>query len=666
MEVRRGGSDDFDGDEFILLVNKSKMMTEMIQQAVGETLSCPVITARTLDAAEQLLKQRSRNVFAAVVDLENGDSQQDDLVHCIHTYQIPMIVLTTNCDDAARQRILTNPGVVDYFLKSRETVASLIETLTRLRLNPSVKVLVVDDSSVARALVGSLLQTHRFSVLTARNGKEALDVFQCCPDISLVITDFEMPEMNGVDLVRKLRTFRRSSELAILGMSTTQSITTRFLKSGADDFLGKPILHEEFYCRVYHAVRVRQRTLELRRRNDELKGVFNAVQQGLLTIDREGRVVGEVSAAAVSWLGSSIEGTSFEAILSRVDPDFAHAFCASFDQTLARSNLPDSPVAPLPLRLVVGDHTLDFELRPIGEEGCWTRMLVVISDVTQEERRKRLEVELRHAQKLEAVGQLAAGVAHEINTPTQFVSDNLSFLGESVADLLHLLKSYRKAVTSLVGLPGVDALMQEIEQAEEEADVAYIEENAEIAFERAKEGVSRIATLVNAMKEFAHPDRREMDLADLNRALRTTLTVARNEYKYVAEVQEDYGDLPPVLCHLSDINQVFLNLLVNAAHAIADVVQDTGDKGLIRVRSWYEDGSVHVSIQDSGCGIPEQIQLRIFDPFFTTKPVGKGTGQGLAIARSIVVDRHHGMLDLESKVGKGTTFTITLPVDSHD
>jgi signal transduction histidine kinase len=163
------------------------------------------------------------------------------------------------------------------------------------------------------------------------------------------------------------------------------------------------------------------------------------------------------------------------------------------------------------------------------------------------------------------------------------------------------------------------------------------------------------------MKEFAHPESKEMALADLNKAIRGTIAVARNEWKYVAEVETDFADLPLVICNVGDLNQVFLNLLVNAAHAIADMAKGDG-KGRITIRTAPEGDKIHISIADSGSGIPESIRTRIFDPFFTTKEVGRGTGQGLAIARSVIVERHKGTLTFESEVGKGTTFHIRLPV----
>lgn len=277
--------------------------------------------------------------------------------------------------------------------------------------------------------------------------------------------------------------------------------------------------------------------------------------------------------------------------------------------------------------------------------------------------RRALELELHHAQKLEAVGRLASGIAHEINTPVQFVSDNVYFVKDAFRDLASLLETYRSGLRAAVERGGLrPETLSELEQAERDADLAYALENAPRALERSIEGLTRIATLVRSMKEFAHPDEKTKVPSDLNRAFSTTLTIARNEFKYVAELETDFGELPPVLCHVSELNQVFLNVVVNAAHAIREVVQGTDRKGVIRIRTRREGGDVVISVSDTGCGIPPEIRSHIFEPFFTTKRVGEGTGQGLAIARSVVVDKHGGQLTFESEVGRGTTFHIRIPI----
>jgi PAS domain S-box-containing protein len=289
-------------------------------------------------------------------------------------------------------------------------------------------------------------------------------------------------------------------------------------------------------------------------------------------------------------------------------------------------------------------------------------LIGALLDVTD---RKQMEAELGHARKLEAVGQLAAGIAHEINTPAQYVGDGIYFLKESFENVQQLVVKYHKALEALERCGKNPELLNEIRAFENEIDLEYMLANAPGSFDRCIDGVSRISTIVRAMKEFSHPDQREKSPADLNQALQSTLIIARNEYKYVADLETEYGDLPHVLCHLGDLNQAFLNLIVNAAHAIGEVVGKSGEKGKIGIRTLQENDTVRIDLTDTGAGIPESIRERVFDPFFTTKEVGKGSGQGLAIARSVVVDKHGGTLTFNSEVGRGTTFTIRLPIGGN-
>jgi signal transduction histidine kinase len=284
-------------------------------------------------------------------------------------------------------------------------------------------------------------------------------------------------------------------------------------------------------------------------------------------------------------------------------------------------------------------------------------------DVTDQ---RRLENDLAQAQKLESVGRLAAGVAHEINTPVQFVSDSVSFVREAMDDLSEIVDKYRelRVATQADANHGanVAAAAKAAEEAEDDADLDYILENAPVALDRARDGLGRVAAIVRSMKEFAHPDRKEMAQVDLNQAISSTLVIATNEYKYVAEIETAFEQIPPVNCYAGEVNQVVLNLIVNAAHAIADVVKGTDRKGKIRVGTRVLGDQVEVAITDTGKGIPVEVRSRIFDPFFTTKEVGRGTGQGLAIARAVVVDKHGGTLHFETEVGQGTTFYIRLPI----
>jgi signal transduction histidine kinase/HAMP domain-containing protein len=281
-------------------------------------------------------------------------------------------------------------------------------------------------------------------------------------------------------------------------------------------------------------------------------------------------------------------------------------------------------------------------------------------DITQQ---RKLESDLQQALKLESVGRLASGVAHEINTPVQFITDNVHFLRDSTRELARLIDALR--VSNRAVLDGSASVESAAAAAgiENDIDLAYLLDDMPKAYQGCVEGLTRVATIVRSMKEFAHPDSTEMSSVDINRAIESTLVIASNEYKYVADVETKLEPLPSVLCHAGEVNQAVLNIIVNAAHAITDVVGDSGRRGKIVVGTRQVGDTVVISIADTGGGIPEHIRARIFDPFFTTKGVGKGTGQGLAIARSVVVDKHGGELTVETEVGVGTTFRLCLPVE---
>jgi PAS domain S-box-containing protein len=277
--------------------------------------------------------------------------------------------------------------------------------------------------------------------------------------------------------------------------------------------------------------------------------------------------------------------------------------------------------------------------------------------------RKQLEIQLRQAQKLEAIGQLAAGIAHEINTPTQYVSDNTRFLKESWAAVQELLALARQMHAESAAGVTPEATIAELHRRIETADLDYLLGEVPRAIEQSLEGLQRVSRIVRAMKEFSHPGSEEKRAVDINKAIETTITVARNEWKYVAEMETRFDEnLPLVPCHAGEFNQVILNLIINAAHAIAQVVGDGSQgKGKIVISTRQGQEWVEIALQDNGEGIPEEIRSRIFEPFFTTKPVGRGTGQGLALAHAVVVRRHNGRIWFETEVGKGTTFFIRLP-----
>jgi signal transduction histidine kinase len=274
-------------------------------------------------------------------------------------------------------------------------------------------------------------------------------------------------------------------------------------------------------------------------------------------------------------------------------------------------------------------------------------------------------VEAQHAQKLEALGRLSAGLAHEINTPIQFVGDNTRFLAEAFATFAQLTDATREMIDRRRVASNLPERCHDcraaLERAERDADLEFLREEIPAAIEQSLDGLARVRTLVRAMRTFSHPGDDKQAPADLNEALTSAVTVARNQVTRVADVVCDLDPLPPVMCSIGDLNQVFLNLLLNAVDAIAE----SGRRGTLTITTRLEDDEALVSFADTGVGIPEDIRLRIFEPFFTTKEVGRGTGQGLAMARAVVHDKHGGRIAVTSTVGEGSTFTITLPVQGR-
>ncbi|MDP3856581.1 MAG: ATP-binding protein [Stagnimonas sp.] len=405
--------------------------------------------------------------------------------------------------------------------------------------------------------------------------------------------------------------------------------------------------------------RVQERTAELAGSERRFRTLAAAAPVGIFLTDASGAVV-YTNLAAQAITGLPPERNLGSGWISALHPD-------DYDGTLAwwRQLGEQADDRPWECRFRTPDGQTRNVLARLAavhdEQGATLGYVGTLEDITE---RLRITSELHQAQKLESVGRLAAGVAHEINTPVQFVSDSCHFIRDGLGDLRGLVQEYRDILAALgEGSLLAPAALDRARLAEQRADLDYLLDNMPTAVERSLEGLQRVSTIVRSMKEFAHPDQKEMAHADLNQAILSTLTIARNEYKYIAELKTELGELPPVPCFLGDLNQAVLNIVVNAAHAIADFNLASGATGLITVRTRCENQQAVIDIEDSGGGIPDAIRDKIFDPFFTTKAVGKGTGQGLAIARSVVVDKHHGSLSVESWPGSGSCFTIRVPLD---
>ncbi|GAB1691101.1 ATP-binding protein [Krasilnikovia sp. M28-CT-15] len=374
-----------------------------------------------------------------------------------------------------------------------------------------------------------------------------------------------------------------------------------------------------------------------------------------LILAREAGSIRFVNPAAAALLGCAPGDLIHRNLWSLVHGD---------DVAALRDVEPTAATTVVPCRIHgpndVGWADVEAQVRYVIEHDGSRSLVFTARDVSEQH---RLELELRHAQKLESVGRLAAGIAHEINTPIQFVGDNVRFLQTAFADLDRLCAVYRDLAAVVPDPAGAAAAVRKAADVATDIDVEFLMEEVPAAITQTLDGVDRVANIVRAMKAFGHPGMEEKARSDLNEAIRNTLVVAANEIKYVADVEVDYGDLPLVYCHLGDINQVVLNLVVNAAHAITAAQRG---RGTIRVRTLVDGGYAVIEVADTGTGVPPEIADKIFDQFFTTKEVGVGTGQGLALVRTLVTDRHGGTIDFTSEVGQGTVFTVRLPVAGND
>lgn len=403
----------------------------------------------------------------------------------------------------------------------------------------------------------------------------------------------------------------------------------------------------------------------LRESKEVLQIIGSCAFDALIMIDDRAKVV-YWNSAAEKMFGYSFEYIRGKNIHETITPlryrEAANKGFAIFKRTRDGSIL-NKVVELNALRRDGSEFPIEITVSAIKMQNKWW----AVATVRNVSERKQMEFHLRHSQKLEAVGELAAGIAHEINTPIQYVGDNTFFLKNSFSDINKLLHGYGELLTASKQGELNSELIAKIEETVEEADLEYLLDEIPNAIDQSLEGVKRVSEIVRAMKEFSHPGVEDKIPTNLSNAIQSTITVSRNEWKYVAEVLTDFDPLlPNVSCVPGDFNQVILNLIVNAAHAVTDIVGNSDSKGKITVSTKQDGGWAEIRVTDTGTGVPSAVRERIFDPFFTTKEIGKGTGQGLAVCHSIIVNKHSGTITFESEKGKGTVFIVRLPIEAKE
>ncbi len=383
-----------------------------------------------------------------------------------------------------------------------------------------------------------------------------------------------------------------------------------------------------------------------------LETIFETVGSAIISINRHGIVTNFNHAAeeifgyqANEVIGKNVKILMPEEIASQHDQFLENYLATQKTHILGKKREIEARHKTgknFPATLKVNELSLQGEIYFTG----------VIDDISEA---KELAMQLSQSQKLEAVGQLASGIAHEINTPVQYIGDNLQALQTNFDDLQGFIAKNKDSLSQCT-----IERQQQWKDLEQHFDIDFILQDTPLAIKQSLEGIEQVANIVNAMKVFSYANGVDMSFANINNVLKNTLIICKNEYKYIADINTDFSEhLPEIPCYVDELNQVFLNLIVNAAHAIEEK-NDT--RGVITITTESMQDMLHVSIKDTGMGIPATIQDKVFNLFFTTKEVGKGSGQGLSIAYKIIVEKHHGKFYFDSVEGVGTTFHIELPL----
>ena len=566
-----------------------------------------------------------------------------------------------------------------------------------------MKILIVEDDYVSRNVLEKTLQKAGYEPITAEDGLEALERY-LETDISLIISDWMMPNMDGVSLCRKVREASKGSYVyfIMLTVKDKKEDLIQAFEAGVDDFISKPFNTGEIKARIKTGERIIRLEQDhkllqnvLIESKNKLLTVFDSLKEEVISIDSDFRII----SANKSMLNemnipfNRIIGSDFlnilairrfkgkhESIPTLIQKTFTTGKCrSSIHECIdSKGKIKQKELIYTPVKnndevaqVVISCRDITEEMKSAEKINHLNEELnaaILQAKLKNEELEKTLQrlkgsqAQIFQSEKMSSIGQLAAGIAHEINNPTGFVSSNLKTLAEYQEDLGGLIIKYRDLLSKLKDMYAntetpfiLSKQIHEIKKTEEEIDIEYILGDIKDLIEESKEGTNRIKKIVQDLKDFAHPGEDKLQLADINKNIESTLNIVWNEIKYKATVTKEFGDLPEIECYPHQLNQVFMNILVNAAQAI--------DKnGEIKIKTKRENNNINITISDNGSGIPCENIENIFNPFFTTKELGKGTGLGLNVAYNIV-KKHKGKINVESEVGKGTTFTISIPVE---
>ena len=558
-----------------------------------------------------------------------------------------------------------------------------------------MKILIADDDPAFLDMLETTLKNLGYQVIAVENGKKAWDICQA-EEIHFVISDWEMPDLDGLTLCKRLRRIssgRYCYIVLITGKIENDDLKQAF-EAGVDDFIAKPFNREELAVRIKTGERIINLEKEhinltniLTESRNKLKAVFDSLTAEFVILD-DHFIVTSVNKTFITNHSMEFKDTigasafdldinlfndearlAIESVFRKGEPKFFLERTKGLDPKEVVKD-----IHCLPIRDEAGNVTqVAFAALDITEELKQAEAIKILNEelnlaMAQVRTKNQLledalskikenQAQILQSEKMASIGQLAAGVAHEINNPTGFVSSNIKTLDGYTVDLLGLIYRYKQLSISIKEedscFAAVSKQLKEIKEFEEEIDIDYLQNDISELISESREGMERIKKIVMDLKDFAHPED-EQNYANINDCIESTLNIVHNEIKYKATLEKHYGEIPPLLCYPRQLNQVFLNLLVNAAQSISD-------QGNIYIETQQNENKIRIIIRDTGSGISPENMSKIFNPFFTTKPVGKGTGLGLNLVYNII-SKHDGTIQVDSDVGVGTTFTIDLPL----
>lgn len=684
----------------LLIIEDSKSIAKIhfnIAKRLGLEPTIAYSHAETVAALEQ-----SKDYFCAVIDYNLPDASNGESIDYVVKVGIPVIVMTGMTNKSVRDWILKRP-IIDYVPKdNKQDYLYLQQLLAQLLRNAEIKVLVVDDSKTSRKMLSSQLKRHNYQVFEAVDGVQALEILEQHSDIKLVLTDQEMPNMDGITLTNQIRKTWGKEKLVIIGISGSKdsSLTARFIKNGANDYLHKPFCVEEFNCRLMHNIQylenietIRSQNRKVRQRNKDIAVLSEIGREITSSLDLD-LIYSKVYSHVNSLMDAYIFGIGLyrpdEGLIefSQVieggkklppynidinEPNRLSAWCVANCKEIVIKNKEQeedyveqviTPITSVRAEsmiyqpLLVQDHLIGCltvqSMKPDSYSDYHVDMIrtiaastaIALDNAENHRRLKENQNQMVMQEKMASLGTLTAGVAHEINNPTNFAhvsAQNLEF------DLVRF-KDF------LFELAGEDAEAEIIDTFNEQFEPLFKH------LTTIKDGTDRIKGIVKDLQAFTRHDKAGTQKIHIADSLTSTIKLVQAQYKETTEFVEDYTFNPQIECWPAQLNQVYMNMLVNACHAI-DKRRGNGEpdlKGEVLVKTFEKDGYLVIAFTDNGCGMEPSTRSKLFEPFFTTKEVGKGTGLGLSISFGII-QKHDGDIVVESEPGVGSTFSIRLP-----